>query len=449
MRTRTSVTDPIRVDWLPGTPAGGGAVGMTFAPGKCGMSTHGFRWERDLDADLEQLAKVERTDLLVSLIEDHELGLYGIPHLFARVAAHGIELHRLPIRDLHIPADKLVRATLDLIQTRVAEGKRVVVHCNSIGGLGRTGTIAGCYLVSTGMPAPDALATLRRLRGGKDDRCPEILDQRKFVRDWSDAPGVRGTYPFGAPLREVVQEDRTPKRVFVLGAYASAVHARWVDPGGRTLVRALAVASEPFVFWDGANAAEVVARIALGADAGRLEAAEPAFNGPSGRSLEQDYLRPLGVPRADGWFCDLVPHTCLNDAQRLAIQREYEPRAQALGLPAVDLPPVPKAFADDARRLEINAEIEQAKPDLIVLLGDHPIRHWLRFHDARWHSLADFGDKAESYGRRHRLSMNGRQYEVLPLAHPRQVAGLGDHSPRWRELHARWKDAQPASTRSE
>ena len=34
-------------------------------------------------------------------------------------------------------------------------------------------------------------------------------------------------YPFGEELKQVVQQDRTPKKVFVLGVYASAVHAKW------------------------------------------------------------------------------------------------------------------------------------------------------------------------------------------------------------------------------
>ena len=67
-----------------------------------------------------------------------------------------------------------------------------------------------------------------------------------------------GTYPFGSRLRQVVQQDRTPKQVFVLGVYASAVHARWTSADGRVLVRALAVASEPAIFWDGSGAAAIV-----------------------------------------------------------------------------------------------------------------------------------------------------------------------------------------------
>ena len=40
------------------------------------------------------------------------------------------------------------------------------------------------------------------------------------------------------------------KKVFVLGVYASAVHARW-KKDGKVICQALAVASEPRIFWDG------------------------------------------------------------------------------------------------------------------------------------------------------------------------------------------------------
>ena len=39
-------------------------------------------------------------------------------------------------------------------------------------------------------------------------------------------------FPFGQELKEVEQKDRAPKEAFVLGVYASAVHARWLDKNG-------------------------------------------------------------------------------------------------------------------------------------------------------------------------------------------------------------------------
>jgi hypothetical protein len=100
-------------------------------------------------------------------------------------------------------------------------------------------------------------------------------------------PAVTGAYPFGEPLRPVVQCDRTPKQFFVLGVYASAVHARWLDGDGKLLIRALAVASEPVIFWDGTDAEQIIARITLPDGVGTLEAAAQSMNGPSGRALDE------------------------------------------------------------------------------------------------------------------------------------------------------------------
>jgi hypothetical protein len=57
-------------------------------------------------------------------------------------------------------------------------------------------------------------------------------------------------YPFGQLVHSQIQQDRTTKKVFVLGVYASAVHARW-KKDDKTVCTALAVASEPRIFWDG------------------------------------------------------------------------------------------------------------------------------------------------------------------------------------------------------
>jgi hypothetical protein len=69
---------------------------------------------------------------------------------------------------------------------------------------------------------------------------------------------VEGTCPFGSKLVSVVQADRSPKPIFVLDVYANAVHARWVATDGRVLVQALAVASEPAIFWNGSGADAIV-----------------------------------------------------------------------------------------------------------------------------------------------------------------------------------------------
>lgn len=243
-----------------------------------------------------------------------------------------------------------------------------------------------------------------------------------------------GTFPFGQPLRRVVQVDRAAKRVFVLGVYASAVHARWVSPEGRTLIAALAVASEPYIFWRGDGAEAILTGIRIPEGAGKLVPAPPQLNGPSGQALDTGILEPLGLTRADAWLCDLVPQTCLNPRQKAALDREYAPRKAKLRLPEVSLPPVPKSFADDIRRKEVLDELIESRAEVVILLGDKPIQQWLRHFDPRWQRLSDFGE----YGRLHEVELPGRKVQVLPLAHVRQIGALGAHSPRWFELHQRW-----------
>ena len=59
-------------------------------------------------------------------------------------------------------------------------------------------------------------------------------------------------------------------RVFVLGVYASAVHAWWLNLDGSTRVVALAAASEPHIFWGGEGETEIIASIQVPAEADHL-----------------------------------------------------------------------------------------------------------------------------------------------------------------------------------
>ena len=140
-----------------------------------------------------------------------------------------------------------------------------------------------------------------------------------------------GTFPFGQPVQEVVQTDRTPKSVFVLGVYASAVHARWINNNEKTVVNALAVASEPYIFWRGENAESIIQKIVIPKELGKLIPAKQEFNGPSGMALDNLILNPLGLDRQKVWLCDLVPHSCVNPSQSKAIERAYVPIAQKYG----------------------------------------------------------------------------------------------------------------------
>ena len=117
---------------------------------------------------------------------------------------------------------------------------------------------------------------------------------------------------------------KSSKKVFVLGVYASAVHARWVDKQGKTKVSALAVASEPEIFWTGEDAEEIISKINIPSELGKLLVPKSKhLNGPSGRALDELFLKPLGLSRKDAWLCDLIPESRVNENQAKAISKQY------------------------------------------------------------------------------------------------------------------------------
>lgn len=246
-----------------------------------------------------------------------------------------------------------------------------------------------------------------------------------------------GIFAFGQSVREIVQTDRSPKVVFVLGVYASAVHAQWINSTGKELIKALAVASEPYIFWCGEDAESIIEAIKIPDGLGKLVPANTMYNGPSGIALDNLILTPLGLVRKEVWLCDLVPYSCMNQPQRKAIEREYLPIAKKIGLPIPTVPTVPSVSAikkDEIRRKEIVKEMLKSKAEILVLLGDVPISGFLSFFDNRWKRLSDF----KTYGHLYDVHLGGRNLKVLPLAHPRQIAGLGLSSDFWLKEHAKW-----------
>jgi hypothetical protein len=109
------------------------------------------------------------------------------PALLEEAAARylAVEHCRMPIPDLSTPQPAEVTRILDTIDAAIAAGRRVYVHC--WGGIGRTGTIVGCYLVRHGQTGDQALAEIARRRQGTPDDykvAPETHDQRERVRNW-------------------------------------------------------------------------------------------------------------------------------------------------------------------------------------------------------------------------------------------------------------------------
>lgn len=122
--------------------------------------------------------------LFVDLTCDGELEPYA--HLVPD--GREVEHLRFPIRDMGIPADPgLMREALDAIDAATEAGGTVYVHC--LGGIGRTGTLVGCYLARRGLSGEESLARVATLystmpKSARWTESPQTKPQRQYVLDW-------------------------------------------------------------------------------------------------------------------------------------------------------------------------------------------------------------------------------------------------------------------------
>ena len=96
-----------------------------------------------------------------------------------------VEYRRIPIRDVDVATPEIMVEILDTIDAAIAAGKKVYIHC--WGGIGRTGTVVGCYMVRHGMTGEAAIRKIAELRKGTPDEwktAPQTQAQRNMIINW-------------------------------------------------------------------------------------------------------------------------------------------------------------------------------------------------------------------------------------------------------------------------
>jgi atypical dual specificity phosphatase len=108
-----------------------------------------------LNDDLDQLMH-EGIRAIVSLTEQ--------PLDIECVLAKGMNYLHIPIPDMAPPSMGAVYKFVTFVESELKQNRPVLVHCEA--GLGRTGTMLGCYLVKMGLNPGEAISKVRLNRPG-------------------------------------------------------------------------------------------------------------------------------------------------------------------------------------------------------------------------------------------------------------------------------------------
>ncbi len=87
----------------------------------------------------------------------------------------GFTVKHIPVRDFEPPTLEQIQDFVTFTRKASLEGKKLAVHCEA--GIGRTGTMLACYLVSEGYSAASAIEEVRTKRPGSI----ETIEQEEIV----------------------------------------------------------------------------------------------------------------------------------------------------------------------------------------------------------------------------------------------------------------------------
>jgi hypothetical protein len=154
-----------------------------FLAGEYPAHPHPEQTRRRIDVFVQ-----EGFDCFIDLTTPGELEPY-MPVLAEEAGYFGrqVEYRRFSIGDFGLPSEETMKSILDTIDAALEAGKKIYVHC--WGGVGRTGTVVGCYLVRHGMNGQQALIQLSQWwqkvpKSRVHTRSPETDRQAEFVRNW-------------------------------------------------------------------------------------------------------------------------------------------------------------------------------------------------------------------------------------------------------------------------
>lgn len=140
------------------------------------------RGEDWLEEDIVDWKRAGIQSILSLLTQEEQVEL-GLRDEGREVQRQGLEFSSFPIPDVQVPRSeaKLAEA-LDKVAASLSAGKNVLIHCRQ--GIGRTGLVAACLLVKSGMSPGAAVEAASAARGMS---VPETPEQRDWIERYAPA----------------------------------------------------------------------------------------------------------------------------------------------------------------------------------------------------------------------------------------------------------------------
>ena len=116
-------------------------------------------------------------------------GMKPYRHLVNRLSSHQTQIFRFPIIDYSVPESKGFTISI-LNQSDAVIYESAMAYLHYRGGIGRTWTIAGCWLSRHGYKGEDALRKLRHLwqecPKSAFRKSPESAEQEEYIINWDE-----------------------------------------------------------------------------------------------------------------------------------------------------------------------------------------------------------------------------------------------------------------------